>query len=65
MVHVPVITRLDYCNVFYVGLPLKRAHKLHLVQNAVDRLLLGMDCMNCINPVLVCLHWLPICFWHN
>lgn len=32
--HALVISRIDYCNAFYMGLPLKSIRKLQLVQNA-------------------------------
>lgn len=32
--HAPVKSKLDYCNVFYVGLPLKLVQKLQLMRNA-------------------------------
>lgn len=34
-------SRLDYCSVMYMGLPLKMLQKFHLVQNAVACLLTG------------------------
>ena len=39
--HALVTSRLDYCNVFYVGLPLKSVQKLQLVQRAAARVLTG------------------------
>lgn len=33
-IHALVRSRLDYCNMHYVGLPLKTTQKLHLVQDA-------------------------------
>lgn len=36
-----VTSRLDYCNAFYVGLPLSLTEKLHLVWNEMARLMKG------------------------
>ena len=41
LVHVLVVSRLDYCNVLYVGLPLRLMQKLQMVQNTAARLLTG------------------------
>ena len=38
LVHAVVVLRLDYYNVFYVGLPLRLMQKLQMVQNVVARL---------------------------
>ena len=42
LVHVLIVSRLDYCNALYVGLPLKMMQKLQMVQNAVARLHIQM-----------------------
>ncbi|XP_062824300.1 uncharacterized protein LOC134295487 [Anolis carolinensis] len=58
-----VISRLDYCNALYIGLPLSVIRKLKLVQNAAARLLAGA-LMRChITPILLQLYWLPIEHW--
>ena len=57
-----VISRLDYCNALYVGLPLKLMRKLQVVQNAAARLLTGVRKYQHISPTLAMLHCLPICF---
>uniref|UniRef100_R4GDH7 Reverse transcriptase domain-containing protein n=1 Tax=Anolis carolinensis TaxID=28377 RepID=R4GDH7_ANOCA len=55
-----VISRLDYCNALYIGLPLSVIQKLKLVQNAAAHLLAGVPARWRITPILQQLHWLPI-----
>ncbi|KAF7252401.1 hypothetical protein EYD10_01895 [Varanus komodoensis] len=58
--HVLVTSRLDFCNVLYVGLPLKTVRILQLVQNRAARLLTGTGHYAHMTPGLRQLHWLPI-----
>ena len=37
LVHALVISRVDYCNSLYVGLPLRLMRRLQMVQNVVAR----------------------------
>ena len=62
LVHVLVISRLDYCNALYVGLPLRLMRKLQMVQNAAARPLSGTRKYQHISYILAALHWLPIHF---
>uniref|UniRef100_R4GD80 Reverse transcriptase domain-containing protein n=1 Tax=Anolis carolinensis TaxID=28377 RepID=R4GD80_ANOCA len=62
VVHALVTSRLDYCNAFYVGLPLKTVWKLQLVQHAAAKLITGMTYRERTTPLLSQLHWLPICY---
>lgn len=41
LIYVSVTSRLDYFNMFYMGLPLKTIQKFPLVQNAAAHLLFG------------------------
>ncbi|KAF7239463.1 Structural maintenance of chromosomes protein 6, partial [Varanus komodoensis] len=58
--HALVTSRLDFCNLLYVGLPLKVVRILQMVQNRPARLLTGTGRCADITPVLRQLHWLPI-----
>ena len=60
MVQALVISRLDYCNALYVGLPLKPLRKLELVQNAAAWLLSGDAPFQHVTLLQRELHWLPI-----
>ncbi|XP_067329759.1 discoidin, CUB and LCCL domain-containing protein 1-like isoform X1 [Anolis sagrei] len=60
VIQATVISRLDYCNALYIGLPLSVIRKLKLVQNAAARLPVGIPMRCHITPILLQLHWLPI-----
>uniref|UniRef100_A0A803TKZ4 Reverse transcriptase domain-containing protein n=1 Tax=Anolis carolinensis TaxID=28377 RepID=A0A803TKZ4_ANOCA len=62
VVHALVTSRLDYCNALYVGLPLKTARKLQLVQRSAARLLTGANYRTRSTPLFKELHWLPFIF---
>lgn len=57
-----VTSTADYCNTLYVGLPLKMAWKLQLVQNAAAYVIAGARWLNSVRPLLRLLHWLLLCF---
>lgn len=61
-IHAFVISRLDYCNALYIGVPQSLRNKLQLVQNAAARLLSNAPKFAHISPILCALHWLPIQF---
>lgn len=58
-----VIQRLDYCNVLYMGLPLKSIWRLQLAQSAVAQSISRTPRMAPVTPLLRKLHWLLVCFW--
>ncbi len=57
--HVFVSSRLDYCNVLYLGVSQASRSRLELVQNSADRLLKGTKREH-VTPALIKMHWLPI-----
>ena len=62
VIHAFIFSRLDYCNLLYVGLDQRSLRCLQLVQNAAAQLLTGTKKQEHITPVLAYLHWLPVRF---
>jgi hypothetical protein len=60
LVHVLVMSRLDYCNTLIHGLPDTMISKMQLVQNTTARIVARTARHNHITPVLKKLHWLPV-----
>ena len=60
LIHNHVISRLDYCNSLYYGLPNYQLRKLQYIMNRSARLIKGRTRRDRITPVLIELHWLPI-----
>ena len=60
LIHNHVISRLDYCNSLYYGLPNYQLKKLQYIMNWAARLIKGVARRDRITPVLIELHWLPI-----
>ena len=55
-----VISRVDYCNSLYYGLPNYQLRKLQIILNKAARLVTGSPIRDKITPVHMDLHWLPI-----
>ena len=55
-----ILSRLDYANALYYGLPDSLIQKLQYVQNAVARLVCQVKKYDHITPVLKLLQWLPV-----
>ena len=55
-----IISRLDYCNSAYTGLPKYLLRKMQIILNKRARLVSGTTVDERITPELINLHWLPI-----
>ena len=60
IIQMMVVSRLDYCNSLYNGLPMKSIKKLQLAQNCAARIIDRTPWRAHMTPVLRDLHWLPI-----
>ena len=55
-----VLTRLDYCNSLFAGLPDNKLNKLHGIQNHTAQIIPGKPRHVSAEALLRTLHWLPV-----
>ena len=55
-----ILSRLDYCNTLYAGLPKCLLKKLQVVMNKTAKMIVSADITARASPILIDLHWLPI-----
>ena len=55
-----IISRLDYCNSTFWGLPAYQVHRLQKIQNSAARIVTRAKLTDHISPILNDLHWLPV-----
>ena len=57
-----IISRLDYCNSVFAGLPADQVARLQRIQNNAARLVMKKRKRDHVTPLLKELHWLPVKF---
>ena len=60
IIHALVMSRFDFGNAMFYGLPETQLRKLQMSQNSAARLITGTRRRDHITPVLFSLHWLPV-----
>ena len=60
LVHSLILSRVDYCNSLYIGLPNYLLRKLQSVLNRAARLIFSLPPRVPTTPFLMELHWLPV-----
>ena len=60
LVHSLVLSRVDYCNSLYVGIPKYLLRKLQSILNRTARMIFAAPPRTPTTSFLVELHWLPI-----
>ena len=61
VVNAMITCRLDYCNSLLYGSTQQNLDKLQRVQNSEARLIVVASKFDHVTPLLMDLHWLPIC----
>ena len=55
-----ILSRIDYCNTLYLGLPKYLQKKLQLVINKTAKMIVYAGYRERASPILINLHWLPL-----
>ena len=55
-----ILSRIDYCNSLYIGLPNSLLRKLQVVMNKTARMIYSKRYDTRASPLLIELHWLPL-----
>ena len=57
-----ILSRLDYCNALFKGMPKYQFDQLQKLQNFAAKVILRKTIYDHVTPCLIHLHWLPVCF---
>ena len=57
-----ILTRIDYCNALFKGMPKYKFDQLQKLQNFAAKVILRKTIYDHVTPCLIHLHWLPVCF---
>ena len=60
LVHALIISRIDYCNSLFTGLPQRALNRIQQIMNAAARVITRQPRQSHISSTLRELHWLPI-----
>ena len=60
LVHSLILSKVDYCNSLFIGLPNVTLKKIQSVMNRAARLITQLPPRVSITPTLIDLHWLPV-----
>ena len=55
-----ILSRLDYCNALFKGMPKYQFEKLQKLQNFAAKVIMKRSLYDHVTPCLIELHWLPI-----
>ncbi len=62
LIHAFIFSHLDYCNGLLYDIPDYQMAKLQRIQNMAARLVFKLPKFSHVTPLMVDLHWLPVCY---